>query len=79
MPGGLMNISAYGNENIILHGNPKKTFFKASYNKHTNFGLQRYRINYKGTRTLNPNQKSIFNFKICYLCLLICVSFFDLS
>jgi hypothetical protein len=64
MAGGLMNISAYGNENIILHGNPKKTFFKASYNKHTNFGLQRFRINYKGTRTLNPNQKSIFNFKI---------------
>ncbi len=64
MAGGLMNISAYGNENVILHGNPKKTFFKASYNKHTNFGLQRFRINYNGTRTLNPNQKSIFTFKI---------------
>ena len=59
MPGGLMNISAYGNENIILNGNPKKTFFKATYNKHTNFGLQRFRVNYKGTRTLNPNQKSL--------------------
>ena len=64
MGGGLMNISAYGNENVILHGNPKKTFFKASYNKHTNFGLQRFRVNYNGTRTLNPNQKSRFTFKI---------------
>lgn len=64
MPGGLMNISAYGNENILLNGNPKKTFFKAAYSKHTNFGLQRFRINYKGTRTFNPNQKSIFDFTI---------------
>ena len=64
MPGGLMNISAYGNENILLNGNPKKTFFKAVYSKYTNFGLQRFRVNYKGTRTLNPNQKSIFDFTI---------------
>lgn len=64
MPGGLMNIAAYGNANVILNGNPKKTFFKATYNKHTNFGLQRFRINFKGTRTLNPNQKSVFDFTI---------------
>ena len=24
MPGGLMNIASYGNENLILTGNPKK-------------------------------------------------------
>jgi hypothetical protein len=62
MAGGLLNISSYGNENVILNGNPKKTFFKATYNKHTNFGLQRFRINYKGSKTLNPNQKSSFSF-----------------
>ena len=28
MPGGLLNIAAYGAENIILTGNPKKTYFK---------------------------------------------------
>ena len=28
MPGGLLNIIAYGNANIIVHGNPTKTFFK---------------------------------------------------
>ena len=27
MPGGLMNIN-YGNQNIILNGNPTKTFLK---------------------------------------------------
>ena len=29
MPGGLLNLIAYGNQNIILNGNPKKTFSKA--------------------------------------------------
>ena len=44
MPGGLMNIASYGNENLILTGNPKKTFFKTTYHKHTNFGMQKFRI-----------------------------------
>ena len=47
MGGGLLNLTSYGNENVILNGNPKKTFFKAVYKKHTNFGLQRFRIDYK--------------------------------
>ena len=33
MPGGLLNLIAYGNQNIILNGNPKKTFFKSVYMK----------------------------------------------
>ena len=31
MTGGLMNLVAYGNENLLFNGNPKKTFFKAVY------------------------------------------------
>ena len=42
-----MNLIAYGSANIILNGNPSKTFFVAKYNKYTNFGLQRiYLIDY---------------------------------
>ena len=47
MPGGLLNIAAQGAENIILTGNPSKTFFKSTYKKYTNFGLQRFRIEKK--------------------------------
>ena len=64
MPGGLMNIASYGNENIILTGNPTKTFFKATYHKHTNFGMQKFRIDYKGLRTLNYKQDTVMDFKI---------------
>ena len=37
MPGGLINIIAYGASNTILTGNPSKTFFKAVYKKYSNF------------------------------------------
>ena len=50
MTGGLMNLVAYGNENLLFNGNPKKHFFKATYNKYTNFGLQHFRIDFEGTK-----------------------------
>ena len=64
MTGGLMNLTAQGNENIILNGNPKKTFFKATYNKFTNFGMQKFRIDFEGNRILNYNSPTILDFKI---------------
>ena len=64
MTGGLMNLTAQGNENIILNGNPKKTFFKATYNKFTNFGLQRFRIDFEGNRVLNFTTPTVLDFKI---------------
>jgi|UniRef100_A0A6C0IPW6 hypothetical protein len=64
MTGGLMNLTAQGNENIILNGNPKKTFFKAVYAKHTNFGLQRFRIDFEGNRVLNFTTPTVLDFKI---------------
>jgi hypothetical protein len=64
MTGGLMNLNATGNENIILNGNPKKTFFKATYNKYTNFGMQKFRIDYEGQRKLHMSNPSVLDFKI---------------
>lgn len=64
MTGGLMNLTAQGNENIILNGNPRKTFFKATYNKYTNFGMQKFRIDFEGNRILNYNSPTVLDFKI---------------
>ena len=64
MPGGLMNLIAEGNQNIILTGNPTKSFFKCTYAKYTNFGLQKFRIDYDGQRTLNMRATSNFKFKM---------------
>ena len=64
MTGGLMNLTAAGNENVVIHGNPKKTFFKAVFKKHTNFGLQRFRIDFEGNRVLNFTTPTVLDFKI---------------
>lgn len=64
MGGGLLNIVAYGNQNVILTGNPTKTLFKCAYAKYTNFGLQKFRIDYDGQRTLHIDSGSHFSFKV---------------
>ena len=64
MPGGLLNIISYGSQNIILNGNPSKTFFKCVYSKYTNFGLQNIRIDFNGQRMLKLNESSTFTFKV---------------
>ena len=64
MPGGLLNLISYGNQNIILNGNPSKTFFKSVYAKYSNFGLQNIRIDFNGQKTLKLNEDSHFTFKV---------------
>lgn len=64
MTGGLMNLVAYGNENLLFNGNPKKTFFKSVYKKYTNFGLQRFRIDFEGSKILNEKTNTVLEFKI---------------
>ena len=64
MPGGLLNLISYGNQNVILNGNPTKTMFKTTYAKYTNFGLQKFRIDFDGSRNLRMTEPSTFTFKI---------------
>jgi hypothetical protein len=64
MAGGLMNLISYGTGNIILNGNPKKTFFKVKYNKYTNFGMQRIRMDFRGLRQLQYSSSTTMEFKI---------------
>ena len=64
MPGGLMNLVSAGQQNIILNGDPTKTFFKTTYAKYTNFGLQKFRVDFEGAKTLRLSEESFFTFKI---------------
>ena len=64
MPGGLLNLVSEGQQNIILNGNPEKTFWKTTYKKYTNFGMQKFRLDYEGTPTLNLTTDSTFVFKV---------------
>jgi len=64
MAGGLLNIISLGSNNIFLTGNPTKTFFKVKYSKYTNFGLQKFRLDYDGQRDLRLTESSTFTFKV---------------
>jgi hypothetical protein len=66
MAGGLLNLVSVGQQNIILNSSthPAKTFWKCGYKKYTNFGLQRFRVDFEGSPTLKLNETSTFQFKI---------------
>lgn len=40
MSGGLMQLVAYGAQDVYLSGNPQITFFKVVYRRHTNFAVE---------------------------------------
>jgi hypothetical protein len=64
MAGGLLNLVSTGQQSLILNGNPSKTFWKCAYKKYTNFGLQKFRVDFEGSSTMKLTEKSTFFFKI---------------
>ena len=64
MGGGLLNLVATGENNRILNSNPSKTFFKTTYAKYTNFGLQRFNIEVFNRTEFSLFSDSKFVFKI---------------
>lgn len=64
MPGGLLNLVSSGQGNIILNSNPKTTFFTSTWKTYTNFGLQKFRIDFQGQRVLRMNESSVFKFQV---------------
>jgi len=51
MGGGLMQLVAYGAQDIYLTGNPQITFFKVVYRRHTNFSMEAIQQTWAGTVT----------------------------
>lgn len=49
MGGGLMQLVAYGAQDIYLTGNPQITFFKVVYRRHTNFSIESIEQSFNGT------------------------------
>ena len=49
MGGGLMQLVAYGAQDIYLTGNPQITFFKVVYRRHTNFAMESVQQTRRGT------------------------------
>jgi hypothetical protein len=52
MGGGLMQLVAYGAQDIYLSGNPQITFFKVVYRRHTNFSMESIEQTFNGNAVL---------------------------
>ena len=48
MGGGLMQLVAYGAQDVYLTGNPQITFFKVVYRRHTNFSMEAVEQTFNG-------------------------------
>ena len=59
MGGGLIQLSAFGAQDIYLTGNPQFTFFKTVYRRHTNFAIETIEQIYNGNA--NPGNKITFD------------------
>jgi hypothetical protein len=55
MGGGLMQLVAYGAQDIYLTGNPQITFFKVVYRRHTNFSMETIEQTINGGVAVNGN------------------------
>jgi len=55
MGGGLMQLVAYGAQDIYLTGNPQITFFKVVYRRHTNFSMESIKQVIEGSSTIGTS------------------------
>jgi hypothetical protein len=53
MAGGLMQLVAYGAQDVYFTGSPKVTFFQAVYKRHTNFAMENIEQVVNGTAANN--------------------------
>ena len=56
MGGGLMQLVAYGAQDVYLTGNPQITFFKVVYRRHTNFSMESIEQTWNGSYAAGSRQ-----------------------
>lgn len=61
MTGGLMQLVAYGAQDIYLTGNPMITYFKIVYRRHTNFAMESIRQTFSGVADFGNKVTSLLS------------------
>jgi hypothetical protein len=64
MPGGLLSLVCYGNENVILSGNPQITWFYKSFVRYTHFSQEPIQIPLEGPNVLLMDAPILMKAKI---------------
>lgn len=64
MPGGLLALVCYGNENVIVNGNPEVTWFYKSFLRHTHFSQEPIQVQLDGPDLLLMDAPILLKAKI---------------
>lgn len=64
MSGGLISLISYGNENVIINGNPQFTWFHKAFMKHTHFSQEPKQIPLEGPQQLLMDAPILLKAKI---------------
>jgi hypothetical protein len=64
MPGGLLSLVCYGNENVIVNGNPQVTWFYKSFLRYTHFSQEPIQIPLEGPGILQADAPILLKAKI---------------
>jgi hypothetical protein len=64
MSGGLISLVSYGNENVILNGNPQMTYFYKAFMRHTHFSQEPIEIPMDGPSQLQLDAPILLKAKI---------------
>jgi hypothetical protein len=59
MPGGLLQLVAYGAQDVYLTGNPQITFFKVVYRRHTNFAIESIEQTFNGSTNIGSTSVNV--------------------
>lgn len=49
MPGGLLQLVGVGAQNTFVNGNPSMSYFQGMYKRFTNFAMEQFRVDFRGT------------------------------
>jgi hypothetical protein len=64
MAGGLLQLRAYGTENLYLNGNPQVSYFKTVYKRHTHFATQPIEVPFEAFDSLGYSLSTKIKLKI---------------
>ena len=79
MPGGLMQLTAFGAQNVLINGNPSMSYFTKLYKRTTSFAMEHFRLEPRNITdtTLPIAGNATYRFKVpnyadllhdCYFC-----------
>ena len=79
MPGGLMQLTGFGAQNVFVNGNPSMSYFMKMYKRTTNFAMEHFRLDVRNVTDTTIPQAGLktFKFKVpryadllhdCYVC-----------